>query len=275
MRIGRLNDNRNKVNTREELTELLKGYRGILTNPMMEYLNSLIELEFSVIREYIGEDDRKSLSELEIYKRIAIYNIYNRALNLFNEKEIKYNFFGNEDGFEGLAISVPLNDNKNVKVFNFDYKEWKATKIPDEYKTMKIGTISLYQSLESQELRDAELNRVMSKLERLYDARNPYPSRRGVVGGPGHQWAYAHAQEIAKYEKKLTELDSKKELNDMDKREIEITNQIRNLLLEDYGLTNKSFEEEVKLVFSREKSALQKVLVKQPNLSILNHIKYI
>ena len=62
----------------------------------------------------------------------------------------------------------------------------------------------------------------------------------------------------------------------MDKREIEITNEIRNLLLEDYGLTNKSFEEEVKPVFGCEKDILQKTLVKrQPNLSITNNIKYI
>ena len=280
MKIGRLNDNWNKVNTREELTELLKGYRGILTEPMLNYLNSLIELEFSVVREYISDSNRKALAELEIYKKIAIYNIYNRALNLFNEKKIKYNFSGNEDGLESLTISVPLNDNNSIEVFNFDYKGfhsdgWNTIKIPDEYKTMRIGTISLYQSLESQELREAELNRVMNKLERLYDAHNPYPSRRGVAGGPGPQWAYKHAQEIKKYEKRFTELDSKKELNDMDKREIEITNKIRNLLLEDYELTNKSFEEEIKPVFRHEKSTLQKTLVKrQPNLSITNNIKY-
>ena len=52
MRIVRSN-NWNRVNTREELLELLKEYRGILSNPMQEYLNSLIELEFSVIRDYI------------------------------------------------------------------------------------------------------------------------------------------------------------------------------------------------------------------------------
>lgn len=281
MKNGRLNDNWNKVNTKEELIELLKKYRGILADPMIDYLTSLIELEFSVIREYIKEDDRKSLAELEIYKRIAIYNIYNRALNLFNEKKMKYNFTGNEDGYEGLIIFVPLKDNNIIKVFDFNYKgfysdSWSTVKIPDEYKTMEIGTISLYQSLESKELRDAELNRIMNHLERLYDAHNPYPSRRGVVGGPRRQWTYQHAHEIAEYEKRFTELDGKKELNDMDKREIEITNEIRNLLLEDYGLTNKSFEEEVKPVFGREKDILQKTLVKrQPNLSITNNIKYI
>ena len=82
-------ENWNKVNTKEELIELLKGYKGVLKDSMVNYLNSLIELEFSVVREYIDNDDRKALSELELYKRIAIYNIYNRALNLFNQQKIK------------------------------------------------------------------------------------------------------------------------------------------------------------------------------------------
>ena len=41
MKIMRMNDNWNKINTREELIELLKGYKGILTDSMINYLNSL------------------------------------------------------------------------------------------------------------------------------------------------------------------------------------------------------------------------------------------
>ena len=62
MRVVRSNNNLNKVNTREELLELLKSYRGILSNPMQDYLNSLIELEFSVIRDYIKDKDREVLA---------------------------------------------------------------------------------------------------------------------------------------------------------------------------------------------------------------------
>lgn len=276
-----------KITTREELTEMLKRYRGILTDSMINYLNSLIELEFSVIREYIGEDDRKSLAELEIYKRIAIYNIYNRALNLFNEKKIKHNFSGNEDGLESLTIFTPLSDNDTIKVFNFDYKGFHSHELSTveknaEYKAMEIGTISLYQTLENQELREAELERVMTELEKLYDKRNPYPvlrDRRGtpIIGGARPQWAFDHSQKIAEYEKRFAELDSRKELSDDDKRKIEITNQIRNLFLEDYGLTNKSFEEKTRPAMSFvPKSKLEKTLVKsQPNLTIINNIKYI
>ena len=277
MKISRLNDNWNKVNTKEELIELLKRYKGILTASMLNYLNSLIELEFSVIREYIGDDDRKALSELELYKRIAIYNIYNRALNLFNQQNGEFIISGNNDGLESLSVSTKLDD-RIVILFNFDYCEhlsWN-NQVPSGYKSMQIGNISLFQTLESPELRESELDRVMSKLEKLYDQKNPYPSRRGVYGGPGPLWTYNHGQEIARYEKIFTELDSKKELSDDDKREIEITNQIHDMLLEDYGLTNKSFEKEKnRSALNSKKSVLQKTLVKiQPNLTIANHIKY-
>ena len=279
MRVGRSNNNWNRVNTKEELLELLKTYRGILSNPMQDYLNSLIELEFSVIRDYIKDEDREALSELDVYKKVAIYNIYNRALTLFKKQEMQFNISGNEEGFERLYVSTRLSD-RNVSLFDFYYGERRSfnDKIPDEYKTMIIGSISLSKTLESKELREKELNRVMNKLEMLYDAKNPYPSSRKKIGGPSSQWRYEHSIEIKKYEDMFTELDSKKELTDEDKREIEITNEIYNLLLEDYGLTKDSFEE----VKSRAKfgfesySNLQKKLVKrQPNLTITTDIKYI
>ena len=53
MKINIFNDTWNNVNNKEELIELLKEYRGILTNSMLNYLNSLIELEFSVIRNIL------------------------------------------------------------------------------------------------------------------------------------------------------------------------------------------------------------------------------
>lgn len=83
----------------------------------------------------------------------------------------------------------------------------------DEYKTMKIGNISLYQTLESKELKEAELDRVLNKLERLYDEKNPYHSRPYTYGGPVPQWAFEHNEEISEYEEKFKQLDSKKRVD--------------------------------------------------------------
>ncbi len=257
---------------------------------MIHYLNGLVDLEFSVIKDNINvsDDDRKVLSELEVYKRIAMYNIYNMALNIFEEANPEIMISGNNDGIEGLNVYASFGE-RSFQVFDFDYQEGPIgfeLEIPSGYKTMRIGDISLFHTMASEELREAELMRVMDELDRLYDQKNPYgyssygDSRHfgggRHVGGPAAQWSFEHNKKIKANERRFELLDSKKELTDDDKREIEITNRFYELLLKDYGLTDKDFEEEDDLVFPERQTKLQKTLVKKtPNIKIYNNIKYI
>ena len=73
--------------SKEDLLKLLKAYRGILNKNMIDYLTSLINLEFSVVRDYISETDRKALADLEVYKKIAIYNIFKRKVSKNDNKK--------------------------------------------------------------------------------------------------------------------------------------------------------------------------------------------
>lgn len=276
-----MNDNWNKINTREELIILLKSYEGILNYSIINYLNSLIDLEFSVIKDYISPSDRTALSELEVYKRIAMYNIYYKALDIFKNSPTELVISGNNDEIEGLEIFAPLKG-KNIKLFDFDYQEGYLgfeSQIPDGYKTMHIGNISLFQTIENKEQIEAELMRVMNTLERLYNEKNLYPSNPNTYGGPAAKWAYDHQKKISEYEEKFKQLDAKKELTDAEKREIALTKHFYDLLLEDYGLTNTSFSEEKNnnSIFNiKEENQLQRTLIKkQPNLTITSHIKYI
>lgn len=269
----------NRINTKEELITLLKCYDGILTDSMINYLNSLIELEFSVIRNYIGNKDRIALSELEVYKKISIYNIYHKALNIFKQNKIELKISDNDNGIEGLIVYA-TSEEKNIKLFVLDYKEGSNFQtIPDGYRTMQIGNISLFQIIESAEQREAELMRVMGILDKLYDEKNPYHSIPQTYGGPASQWDFEHNRKIKEYEEIFRQLDNKKELTDEEKRKIEITKQFHELLLEDYGLTNKSFKEEnnQSSVYScEEENELHKTLIKKmPNLNIKNNIEYI
>ena len=78
-----------EVSKKEELIEQLKWSKKRLTPSMIEYLNALIELEFSVIRdEYISPATREVLQDLEIYKKIAYYNIVSRAEKLLQENGV-------------------------------------------------------------------------------------------------------------------------------------------------------------------------------------------
>ena len=268
--------NIDKVNTKEELLQLLKDYKVIFNNQVIDYLESLINLDFSVIRENIDDKSKEALSELEIYKRIAIYNIYNRAINLFTQSNMPLTIAGNEEGFESLSISVPIED-RNIKIFDFKYGEQKSLnyKIPDEYKTMKIGSINLYQKIENKELRIQELKRIINKIEMLYGTQNPYQYHPKKVGGSYVKWKIERQKEIEKYQKMLDKIDSHNELTEIDIKEIEIMNKAHDLLLEDYGLTNDSFEDDVSIA-SKHSNNLQKSLVKrQPNITITNNIEYI
>lgn len=268
--------NIDKVNTKEELLQLLKDYKVILNNQVIDYLESLINLDFSVIRENIDDKSKEALSELEIYKRIAIYNIYNRAINIFTQSNMPLIITGNDEGFESLSISVPIED-RNIKIFDFKYGEQKSLnyKIPDEYKTMKIGSINLYQKIENKELRIQELKRIVDKIERLYGTQNPYQYHPKKVGGSYVKWKIERQKEIEKYQMMLDKIDSHNELTEIDIKEIEIMNKAHDLLLEDYGLTNNSFEDDVSIA-SKRSNNLQKTLVKrQPNITIKNNIEYI
>lgn len=264
----------NKLATKEELIDLLKKHRGILTNSILDYLNSLVELEFSVVRKNISTEEREILSELEIYKKIATYNIYHRALQLLEQQKLPIDI----DNNGSLIVSMQL-ENRRVKLFSFDYQNRISLRenIPDEYKSMKIGTVSLYRSLQNEDLREKEINRVLRKLESLHASHNPYPTRRGVVGGPDVYWERQHKERIEELEKKLTELESKKELTEVDKKEIELTNDTYQLLLADYELTNEDFEERKMPKFTTsEFDRMNKTRIKRmPNLTITDQIRYL
>lgn len=264
----------NKLATKEELIDLLKKHRGILTNSILDYLNSLVELEFSVARKNISTEEREILSELELYKKIATYNIYHRALQLLEQQKQPIDI----DNNGSLIVSMQL-ENRRVKLFSFDYQNRISLRenIPDEYKSMKIGTVSLYRSLQNEDLREKEINRVLRKLESLHASHNPYPTRRGVVGGPDVYWERQHKERVEELEKKLTELESKKELTEVDKKEIELTNDTYQLLLADYELTNEDFEERKMPKFTTsEFDRMNKTRIKRmPNLTITDQIRYL
>lgn len=69
---------------------------------------------------------------------------------------------------------------------------------------MNIGSISLFQSLESKEMKDAELERVMRTLEKLYDAQSRYSSCHDVIGGPGSTWIFDHEKKYKNMKKNLS-----------------------------------------------------------------------
>ncbi len=265
----------NKINTKEELEWKLDNYKGILSEHIIEYLKSLIELDFSVLRDYISNTDRVSLSELDIYKKIAMYNIYNRTIEVINNSDIVVNI-ENDDYFHKLIINNNTFDRK-INIIEYDYsKAFLDDKYADiGYRTDNIGNISLYLLVKNPDMIIYELDRIMKKLEELYDAKNPYANPEGIYEGLSSRWKHIHKEEIDKYEKMFIKLDNYFNSNDNLDNEIELSKYCNDLLLKDFGLTNKDFCDEAKL-FKKNNSYLYKKRIKKlPSIEVINNIKYV
>ena len=275
----KVNENSNLINKRE-LIELLEKYKGILNKKTINYLNSLIELEFSVIKNNIDESSRILLSELELYKKITIYNIYNRTLKLIEDNNLKLSISTDN---EELNIYLPLNKGK-CQIFKFDYEIGSLfidRNTPTTYKISKIGNISLYKTVENSEIKNKELERLLEELVKLNRKKNPYRIDHSRFGSQATLWQLEQGKKILYCEEKIKELKEKTDLNIDKQKEIEITNLFNKIMLEDYGLTENDFELEEDDYYSiinreRDKSKLKETLIKKmPGISIENNIRYI
>lgn len=264
----------------KELQEILNNYKGRISKDLINYLESLIQLEISVVKDEITEKDRLFLSELAIYRYIAIYNIYNKNLNIIKSTGLPLIIKGQDSYNDSLDINALLDNNIQKRIFSFDYNSssFNQNKIPTYYNNRNIGQITIYETLESQAQRVKELDRIIEELELAYDDKGPL-SAPGYYSGPRTQWFYEHTRKIDKLEQRFTELDSKKELSNLEKQEIEVTNYISKMLLDDMGLTELDFEEveyDPFRDYNKEQTELEKTKVKKlPNLVITKKTKYI
>ena len=256
MRLG--NITYKKISSKEELKESLNRYKRILNPRVIDYLNQLVELEFSAVKDIIDIEDREILQNLDLYKNIVAYNIYNRTLELLNnEQELK--IFDNKDRISGLMAYKGIG-NPDIRILDYNYEN---------------GVLKLFQTVDDKKVRKEQLELVMTKLEQLYDKKNPYHSDLELFGCPATRWNIDYIKEVSEYEKLFTRLDSKKELTDYKKKKIGITKKYHDLLFEEYGLTDEEF------IVSKQTpttidNIINKTLVKKlPGLRIENNIEYV
>lgn len=256
MRLG--NITYKKISSKEELKESLNRYKRILNPRVIDYLNQLVELEFSAVKDIIDIEDREILQNLDLYKNIVAYNIYNRTLELLNnEQELK--IFDNKDRISGLMAYKDIG-NPAIRILDYNYEN---------------GALKLFQTVDDKKVRKEQLELVMTKLEQLYDKKNPYHSDLELFGCPATRWNIDYIKEVSEYEKLFTRLDSKKELTDYKKKKIGITKKYHDLLFEEYGLIDEEF------IVSKQTpttidNIINKTLVKKlPGLRIENNIEYV
>lgn len=175
----------------------------------------------------------------------------------------------------------------NTELFSFSTLYNTQNHNPNSYIAMHIGYINLTQIIESKELREKKLNRVINELNKLYDAINPWENKRKEAYD---EWELRRLMKIAEFEELFTELDNRRELSDEEKRKIEVSTRLHKLLLKDYGLNDECFEELMVLPDSisfqhyvqhyiekirTHKRLILKKELKRPNLTITNDVKYL
>lgn len=228
------------MQTKKELKHSLVAYKKILTNSIFDYLNSILELEFSVLKKNISDDERKLLTELSIYREIAIYNIYNRALKLIKEIDLELPLEKDPDHSHIALVSKK----EEIPVFSFEVNNSKEEK-------HLLGTINLYKRLYDASESKLLLESTEKTLQELRSERNPHNCNAGITDpmeivydGPDTWWADEHDNEIRHYENILKRLNERERLTEEEKKIIIATDTIHSILLKDYGLTNEDLVDE-------------------------------
>ena len=227
---------------KDNLKQELLSYKDVVTSDIINYLNALIDLDISVISSrYIDEEKRKALSKLEIYEKIKLYNIFYKTTDTLKKNSIGYfSDIKDYDKFKIYAIS----NNQSLLVFSANLSLVK-------------GYIDLYEQAYNMNIRKKALEKVVNDLKELkkYNCNNK------------------NYYEIKKLEKLMDELEEPHYLSYMDYNNIELSTKVFQLLLDDYNLSYKDFNEEVKTV--KDKYMSRTLVLKKDDINIYRNIKYL
>ena len=124
----------NKLLTFETLMRMLKKDKLILNNEMHDYLEGLINLDYSVVKELITTEQRDALNDLQLYRSALIYNIQILDRKYYNKEYIKDNilFFG---------FNIAKGDIPTITLFN---RTASSSAMDDPEINKKITMTKLY-----------------------------------------------------------------------------------------------------------------------------------
>lgn len=271
-----------KVSNREELISELKEYRFILSSYVYEYFKSLVDCEVSIFNHYCKNDEvirNEKISGLDIYRKIAIYNIYNQALDLFLKEKNNFpiEIGGNERGIEGLTVNGIIND-KIFSIFDYNYSmaydTFNRMPIPDGCKVVKVGDVNLYRSNVIKEISNLNkdgVNRIIQLLKNLRSEKNPYRSGIYVYDdNKSNVWEFNHSRKIMYYTMLLSISNDPNRNYDALLEQSKIQDYFSLLLRKNYGLEeDSSFDSEV---INGKSVVLSK---KYPEASVSETVRYL
>ena len=256
-----------KVPSLEELNVLLSEYSKKIDYSYIRIIKDIINLEFSVLRkDILDSEEREQLSEIELYRKAAIYNIYHRAMEILNKEKNHYNIKirNNEDDYEGIIVSGITPNEERFNIYNFKYTT------PRPY-------IKLYRYLQSDIRRDKEIEKLLEGLEKLYFEENPFLNNPSASAIQKSNWEIDRERRIVNIEKLIKLYESRNIMPAKERKKADVQNYFASIFEQEYGIIpKKAYVEGKNQSYIYEKSNGMYSLLKKnyPSLSLTKEVKY-
>ena len=158
--IDSIKDNRkwsndyNSKRIKEYLDYYLNIYNNIFSKDVYEYMNSLIHMESLILKDTNMIDLRKRLMDIDIYRIIAGYNIFNHLLQTLNNINNRFLVINIED--YSLQTYTKQKNNKYVFLSYYFYPNLNKEKSKNITSIGQVN-VSLYKEKTAQELKQEQI----------------------------------------------------------------------------------------------------------------------
>lgn len=205
----------------EELKKRLNPKTSYIGTDILEDIDRLTEIDFSILRKEAIDDEKRELySFIKVYQDVVIRNVYQSAMGIIKKEEDRYNLKidNNDNGYNGIKV---LGITPKKSFFNIFYYYY-----PDDYKQ----SMFLYEYKESYIRRSKEMGRILVELEYLYKMINENPGLREIR---------SYIEKIELLENRYIELANRTEMTDEDKYISEVQNHFTRLFENEFGINRK------------------------------------
>lgn len=218
-----------KVISPLELKQQLLMLKKYLSSSAIEYLYSVLNLEVSILND---EDINVFLGELELFRKIATYNIINRTKKtVLDIKELEKNKFHIQEYGDFLAIYYyPMKD-ESILTFHANLASTKLGG-SSHHPNVSIFETNSTVSIEKKRKELECLSKVTYENDDIfigYDDEDR-PIYQPVYGGPNSRKAFENQRKIECLNEKIRNLEQNGCIED------KVTRIVTNTLLEDWNM---------------------------------------
>jgi len=233
--------NRNlRIATTEEILNILASYNKLFSKEILDYINALVYLEISVLEKgYLSDKSIEVLTELESFRKIAIYNIFKRLILLMEKQGIKVQDKNN--CFGGIHLRLNTNYFSNILHFSFT---------TNQYSTIILNETSIDENVRNKRLEWLKLQ------EKEY---NPFSLETKI-----------HINSI---KREINELEKRVEIDDTTRLVMEYQEKLKNAFLKENGIENDELKEEV-IDLGDEPRMVKDLVKKYPHTKVIREIRY-